>query len=674
MTIEKIKKRDGREVEFNEQKIKQAITKAAVATNKDNPNNIGKAITDLVISDLEDYYDKKEIISVEQVQDIVEFYLMKNYQQVAKSYILYREQHKNMRNTKKIFEDSINTIDKYVNNLDWKIKENSNMGYSLQGLNNHIASEVTSQYWLQKVYPQNIREKHVSGDLHIHDLGNLSVYCCGWDLKDILLNGFSGVERKVESGAPKHFGTALLQLVNFFYTLQGEAAGAQAVSNFDTLLAPFIAYDNLEYEEVKQAMQEFIFNLNVPTRVGFQTPFTNITMDLKVPDILADEPVIIGGEPKERTYKEFQDEVDMVNKAFAEVMLEGDKKGRIFSFPIPTYNITPDFDWENELLDPIWKMTAKYGTPYFSNFVNSDMDPSDVRSMCCRLRLDNRELRKKGGGLFGSNPMTGSIGVVTVNMPRIGYQAETKEEFIDKVLELMDLAKESLEIKRELLEKLTEGGLYPYSKFYLRSVKQRFDQYWKNHFNTIGLLGVNEALLNFMGKDIATSKGKEFAIKLMDVMRDRLQEYQEETGNIYNLEATPGEGTTYRFAKLDKEEFGTDIIFANQDRVISDDVEPYYTNSTQLPVGCTNDIFEALDLQDDLQKRYTGGTVLHGFLGEKMPSIESTKKLVKRIADNYELPYYSITPTFSVCPTHGYLPGAHEYCPKCDAESNYSEE
>ncbi|MBM7557304.1 anaerobic ribonucleoside-triphosphate reductase [Halanaerobacter jeridensis] len=1343
--INYIKKRNGDKVKFKKDKIKTAVLKAAKAVEMEN-EQMAEEVTNEVVSYLKIFYKEEGTPSVEQVQDLVEKTLIEDgYSDIAKAYILYRDQHSKIRNTKQLFDDALDAVSSYLDRSDWKVKENSNMGYSLQGLNNHISSEVTAQYWLQEIYPQEIREKHSAGDLHIHDLGNLSVYCCGWDLKDLLLNGFGGVSTKVESKPPKHFRTALMQSVNFLYTLQGEAAGAMAFSNFDTYLAPFIAYDDLSYEEVKQGMQEFIYNLNVPTRVGFQcmsedteiltpngwkkynevevgetiktfnieenkienskvnkvfrrhyegkmynltnriqdqlispkhrvvrkinntnryrlqtieevakmkspaitpitapndnqeiklsdeeikliawivtegsleqkgnwrrltiyqsrnknrakfdeiialldklgykytineggkslgdtvtqirfnaetsrailelfdrnnsincipqqllnmsqrqselfiktyikgdghegckitttdknisnelqqiiinsgngftvntreateignkkryiiriiehqdtyisdikevnydgiiwcpntdnetviarrngkvfitgnTPFTNITMDLNVPDNMKDEPIIVEGEPQDETYQEFQDEMDMLNRAFAEVMLEGDKKGRVFSFPIPTYNITPDFDWDNEVLDPVWEMTAKYGLPYFSNFVNSDMDPQDIRSMCCRLRIQNDELRKRGGGLFGSNPLTGcydektevmtkdgwkyfseltyedklftlaednqielhkpknifeydwegelyrfdhksldllvtpnhkmvyddantkergfvradefngnvhripkqgewqgierehfilpkiennwiagnynsklhykkealkinmdlwlkflgifisegctdneniakshgyrvtisqtkkkvrmkikklldempfnyriegkeyiicskqlwsylkqfgncynkyipkeikalssrqlkilfkwlmhgdghirplrgqakkrqmtyytaskqladdlqeiimkigyistisqrnrgamkirgstvntttqytvgiqqskhyrlrnrnidtenyngkvyccevenhtlmvrrngkttwcgnSVGVVTLNMPRIGYKADSKEEFIEQTYKLMDIAQESLEIKREVLENLTEQGLYPYSKFYLRNIKERFDEYWKNHFNTIGLNGMNEALENFMDQDISTPEGREFAVEVLKSMRDKLREYQEETGNIYNLEATPAEGTSYRFAKLDRERFGNDIICANQERVVENDADPYYTNSSQLPVDHTRDIFEAFQLQDPIQKLFTGGTVLHGFIGEKMPSIESTKKLVKRLAHNFELPYYSLTPTFSICPKHGYIAGEHEYCPKCDAEIGYEE-
>ncbi|ACL69858.1 ribonucleoside triphosphate reductase [Halothermothrix orenii] len=672
--VGKIKKRDGRLVPFKHEKIKNAVMKAAQAVGRNDVEEIGEEITREIISYLNIFFKDEGVPTVEQVQDLVEKVLIeKGYAETAKAYILYREQHAKLRNTKKLFSDAINTINRYLDKSDWKVNENSNMGFSLQGLNNHISSEITAQYWLQEIYPKEVREHHLNGDLHIHDLSNLSVYCCGWDLQDLLLTGFGGVSTKVESKPPKHFRTALGQIVNFFYTLQGEAAGAQAFANFDTYLAPFIYYDNLSYKDVKQAMQEFIYNMNVPTRVGFQTPFTNITMDLTPSPAIADQPAIIGGKPMDKTLGEFQKEMDMLNRAFAEVMLEGDAKGRVFSFPIPTYNITSDFNWDNPVLEPIWEMTAKYGIPYFSNFINSDMNPEDARSMCCRLRLDNRELRKRGGGLFGANPMTGSIGVVTINMPRIGYLSSNKEEFMQRVFHLMDIARKSLEIKRKVLEKLTESGLYPYSKFYLRDIKKRFDNYWQNHFNTIGLNGMNEAIINFIGKDIGSQKGREFALEIMDRMRERLVKYQEETGQLYNLEATPAEGTSYRFARLDKERF-SDIITANEERVRNENADPYYTNSTHLPVGYTDDIFTALKLQDPLQTRYTGGTVFHGFIGEKLPSTTSTKLLVRRIAENFKLPYYTITPTFSICPIHGYLPGEHEYCPKCDAEIGYKVE
>lgn len=545
---------------------------------------------------------------------------------------------------------NVNLVDSYLKQLDWKVNENSNMSYSIQGLNNYIASEISKQYWLNKIYPTEIKNAHVNGDIHIHDLNIISVYCVGWDLKDLLTEGFTGVKGKVESAPAKHFRTALGQVVNFMYTMQGEAAGAQAFSNFDTLLAPFIKYDNLDYKQVKQAIQEFVFNMNVPTRVGFQTPFTNITMDLTVPSYYADQSVIIGGEYMEATYKEFQNEMDMLNKAFFEVMMEGDNSGRVFTFPIPTYNITKDFDWDNKNIEGLWEMSAKYGIPYFSNFINSDMSPEDARSMCCRLRIDNRELEYRGGGLFGSNPLTGSVGVVTINLPKIAETSETKGEFLQKLAEKMELAKESLEIKRALLEDLTDKNLYPYTKFYLRDIKSRFGVYWKNHFSTIGLIGMNEACLNLLRDGIGSFRGKQFALEVMDFMRAKIVEFQKETGNNYNLEATPGEGTSYRLARLDKQKY------------------PYYTNSTQLPVNYTDDIFEVLDHQDDLQTKYTGGTVVHIYAGERIQSTETMKNLVKKICNGYRLPYFTFSPTFSTCPNHGYVAGEHFTCPECGAD------
>ena len=548
-------------------------------------------------------------------------------------------------------EDNIALIDNYLKQLDWKVRENSNMSYSIQGLNNYIASEVSKTYWLHKIYNEKIRNAHLSGDIHIHDLNIIAVYCVGWDLKDLLMEGFQGVKGKVESAPAKHFRTALGQVVNFMYTMQGEAAGAQAFSNFDTLLAPFIRYDKLSYEQVKQSMQEFVFNMNVPTRVGFQTPFTNITMDLTVPSYYADHPVIIGGELMEETYKEFQPEMDMLNKAFFEIMMEGDASGRVFSFPIPTYNITKDFDWDNENIKGLWEMTAKYGIPYFSNFINSDMSPEDARSMCCRLRIDNRELEYRGGGLFGSNPLTGSVGVVTINLPKLADNSKTKEEFLEKLAVQMETAKESLEIKRNLLEDLTDKNLYPYTKFYLRDIKARFGVYWKNHFSTIGLIGMNEACENLFGQNIGSKEGKQFALEVMDFMRAKIIEFQKETGNNYNLEATPGEGTSYRLAKLDKNH-----------------KYKYFTNSTQLPVNYSDDIFEVLEHQDDLQTKYTGGTVVHIFAGERITNMETMKNLVKKVCNNYKLPYFTFSPTFSTCPNHGYIAGEHFKCPECGAD------
>ena len=670
MVIRFIEKRDGKRVPFDEKKIRLAILKASKAVGRGDAEDIASEITAAVLSFLEIFYGEKGHPAVEQVQDLIEKVLIeKGYAEIAKAYILYREQHAKLRETERLLANATKMVNSYLDKMDWKVNENSNMSFSLQGLNNYIASEVTAQYWLNEIYSPVIREKHVSGDFHIHDLSNLSVYCCGWDLQDLLLQGFTGVPTKTVSGPARHFRTALGQMANFFYTMQGEAAGAQAFANFDTCLAPFVYYDGLSCKEVKQALQEFVFNLNVPTRVGFQTPFTNITMDLVPPRVMAGQKVIVAGELKEKTYGEFQAEMDMINHAFAEVMLEGDASGKVFPFPIPTYNITTDFDWEKECLEPIWEMTAKYGIPYFSNFINSDMDPQDARSMCCRLRLDNRELRKRGGGLFGSNPMTGSIGVVTLNMARTGFLASSREEFLDRVFDLMELAKESLETKRKVLERLTDHGLYPYSRFYLRNVKKGSGRYWNNHFNTIGVNGMNEAVLNFMGKDLSDPEGVAFAEWVMKAMRERMADFQEETGNLYNLEATPAEGTTYRFAKADKDLFGDRIICANETAYRERGADPYYTNSTQLPVGFTDDLFEALKLQNGLQSLYTGGTVFHCFLGERMPTGESTKILVRRIAERFEIPYYTITPTFSICPVHGYLSGEHEFCPICDREA-----
>ncbi|MEJ7554277.1 MAG: ribonucleoside triphosphate reductase, partial [Aquificaceae bacterium] len=563
--------------------------------------------------------------------------------------------------------ERVNLVERYINLEDWEVRENSNMTYSLQGLNFYITSQVSRTYWLERIYPRKIKEAHLRGDFHIHDLQVLSVYCVGWDLWDLLLNGFRGVPGKIESRPPKHFTSALGQVVNFLYTLQGESAGAQAFSNFDTLLAPFIRYDRLSYEQVKQAIQEFVYNLNIPTRTGFQAPFTNLTFDLKVSPIYKDQAVLIGGELKDVVYGEFQEEIDMLNRAFFEVMVEGDAKGRVFTFPIPTYNITRDFEWDDVKYDGLWKMTAKYGIPYFANFVNSEMKPEDIRSMCCRLRLDLSRLERKGGSFFGANPLTGSIGVVTINMPRLAYLSKSEEEFFQRLSELMDLAMESLEIKREVLEELTEKGLYPYSRFYLRDIKSRFGRYWKNHFSTIGLVGMNEACLNLFGVSIAEPEGRDFAIRVLDFMRGRLLEFQKKTGNNYNLEATPAESTAYRLAKLDKR-FFPDILVANEDNYRKG-AEPFYTNSTQLPVDYTDDPFLVLEHQEELQIRYTGGTVIHFFVGERIEDTEALKNFVRKVCERYRIPYFTITPTFSVCPNHGYLSGEYESCPYCGSKT-----
>jgi anaerobic ribonucleoside-triphosphate reductase len=655
-----IAKRDGTIVPFEAQKITNAVAKAGKAT-EEFEERVAQRLTLRVLNLAQQVFGEK-IPTVEEVQDIVEEVLLSStYRKTAKAYIIYRDQHAKMREITN--KASVDLVDQYLNRTDWRVNENSNMAFSLQGLNNYVSSEVSRVYWLNEIYSPKIREAHLHGDFHIHDLNLLSVYCVGWDLFDLLVEGFRGVWGKVESKPANHLRSALGQIVNFFYTLQGEAAGAQAFSNFDTLLAPFIRFDGLTYKGIKQALQEFVFNINVPTRVGFQTPFTNVTLDLTVPEYYRDQTVIVGGEPQNATYKDFQKEQDLFNKAFLEVMADGDARGRVFTFPIPTYNITKGFDWQNSVIQDLWEMTAKYGVPYFSNFVNSDMNPEDARSMCCRLRIDNRQLEKRGGGLFGSNPLTGSTGVVTINMPRIGYLSSSEDEFLDRLKGLMILAQESLETKRKILERFTEGGLYPYTKYYLRNVKKRFDEYWKNHFSTIGLVGMNEACQNFLGKTIGDAEGKEFAMRVLDFMRELLIDFQKETGNNYNLEATPAEGTSYSLAKIDKQRY-PDIISAGN----GDGSQSFYTNSTHLPVGFTDDVFEALDLQDGIQQKYTGGTVFHIYAGERITNPESVKSLVRKICENYHLPYFTFTPTFSVCPVHGYLDGEHEMCPKCGEE------
>lgn len=979
--ITKIKKRSGRTVGFKREKIERAIRKAFKAVGEKNGERV-KYLTDKVIEKLHRRFDGG-VPQVEEIQDTVEEILMRRgHTDVARAYILYRDLRARIRSVYSLV-DSDELMEKYLNKSDWRVKENSNMAYSLQGLNNHVASIISANYWLNKIYTSQIREAHTSGDFHIHDLQLLATYCAGWDLRDLLMRGFGGVTGKVECKPAKHLRTALGQLVNFFYTLQGEGAGAQAVSSFDTLLAPFVRADKLSYKEVKQALQEFVFNINIPTRVGFQcvsedtailtldgwrgheevkkgdiiktfnlktgmienqkvasvfkknykgsmyqvknriqdqlispghrvvrkrfnsqrvvlepieevlklkspfiipiagknsnkearvsdeqiklmawiisegtieqptkhrccyrvsiyqskiknrepyeeivdlldhfnlkysvyktaslgddvqqmrlnakssrkihqwfgtrenvhfvpgcllnlserqsrlfletylkadgfegskisttdlelldglqiiivnsgygftvlkrkptigkkdiyvlriirhqetyipkvkkvnyrgiiwcphtknetiiarragkvfitgnTPFTNVTLDLTTSPVWKDEAVIIGGKPQKTTYGDHYKERDMFNRAFAEVMLEGDAKGRVFTFPIPTYNITKDFDWENPNYNLIWEMTRKYGVPYFSNFINSDMRPEDVRSMCCRLRLSHRTLKKRGGGLFGANPLTGSLGVITINLPRIGFLAKDEKDYFAQLSHLMDLTREALLIKRSVLEQFTQDGLYPYSRVYLASVKERFGQYWKNHFSTVGLNGMNESLLNFMGKTIGSEEGKAFSLEVLEFMRQKLLIYQKETGEMFNLEATPAEGTSYRLAMLDKKLYPK-IICANEKAYQEQDAAPYYTNSTQLQVNHTDDLFEALDLQDELQTKYTGGTVFHAFLGESLDSAETVKRLVKKIADNYSLPYYTLTPTFSVCPQCGYQKGEHEKCPHC---------
>ena len=660
-----VRKRDGRLEPFDQERITTAIWKAAKAVGgKDREQS--KRIGDQVVAELKNRFGEDGCPTVEEIQDLVEKMLIENGRaQTAKAYILYRKQHQDMRELAALLSNA-DLVDQYLELEDWRVRENSNMSYSLQGLNNHLSSTVIAKYWISRIYPSSIAGAHFSGDMHIHDLGVLGAYCVGWDISDLLLSGFGGVHGKIESKPAKHFRTALGQIVNFFYTLQGEAAGAQAFSNFDTYLAPFIRYDHLGQKEVEQCLQEFFFNMNVPTRVGFQTPFTNLTLDLTVPEFMKNEGVLFNGKVTEDTYGDMAAEMEMFNLAFAEVMQQGDSKGRVFTFPIPTYNITKDFAWDTEVAQRVFEVTAKYGVPYFSNFVNSDMHPEDVRSMCCRLRIDNRELRKRGGGFFGANPLTGSIGVVTLNMPRVGYLSKDEDEFFQRLERLMETAKTSLEIKRKALEAFTENGLYPYSRRYLRHVNENHGKYWKNHFSTIGLVGINEAIVNLMGVNIASGEGMEFAVKTLTFMREKLVAFQQETGNIYNLEATPAEGTSYRLARIDKRRY-PEIIAANQRQVLAQHAEPFYTNSSQLPVDYEGDLFDALEHQEHLQTLYTGGTVFHIFLGERLHSWESAAELIKKVSSNSHLPYFTLTPTFSICPSHGYISGEHKQCPVCGA-------
>lgn len=659
-----VRKRDGRLEQFDQDRITSAVWKAVKAVGgKDREQ--AKLVSDQVLAELKNRFGEDGVPTVEEIQDLVEKTLIEGgHARTAKAYILYRKQHQDQRELAALLSDA-DLVDQYLEIEDWRVRENSNMSYSLQGLNNYLSSTVIAKYWITRIYPPNIADAHFSGDMHIHDLGVLGPYCVGWDLRDLLMSGFGGVPGKIESKPPKHFRTALGQIVNFFYTLQGEAAGAQAFSTFDTYLAPFIRRDQLSYKEVEQGLQEFFFNMNVPTRVGFQTPFTNITLDLTVPDFMKNEQVALDGQTVDLAYGNLQAEMDLFNSAFAEVMSQGDAKGRVFTFPIPTYNITRDFNWESPVCEKIFEVTAKYGVPYFSNFINSDMKPSDVRSMCCRLRIDNRELHKRGGGFFGANPLTGSIGVVTLNMPRLGYLATDEDDFMQRLESLMEVARDSLEIKRKVLESFTENGLYPYSRRYLRNVKEKSGHYWRNHFSTIGIVGMNEAVLNLFGVNIASGDGTAFAQRVLTFMRGKLLKFQEETDSIYNLEATPAEGTSYRLARIDRKKY-PDIVPANQNSVTVG-AEPFYTNSTQLPVDYEGDLFEALQHQDRLQTLYTGGTVFHIFLGERLHSWKAAAELIKKVAWSTHLPYFTLTPTFSICPTHGYVNGEHKKCPACGA-------
>ncbi len=656
-------KRNGTRAPFKQEKITWAIYKAAVAVGGDDFAK-AQALSDEVVAYISAHAEGGAA-DVEAIQDAVEKILIeRGHAKTAKAFILYREKRRSARESNALVGATIGMFSDYLDDKDWQIQENANTQKSINGMNNYVRETFTKQYWLHEVYPDEVRRAHTEGDMHIHDLGFFGPYCAGWDLRQLLTDGFGGVGGKVESSPAKHLRSFLGQIVNSTFTTQGETAGAQAWSSIDTYCAPFIRYDNLSKKQVKQALQEFIFNINVPTRVGFQCPFSNLTFDIRAPRTLKDEPVIVGGQMTGDRYGDFQAEMDLFNEAFCEVMLEGDAKGRVFTFPIPTINVTADFDWDSPVIDKFMEITCKYGIPYFSNYINSDLSPEDALSMCCRLRLDTKELRKRGGGLFGSNPLTGSIGVVTINLPRIAYKSKSKEEFFGRLWRMVQIAKNSLEIKRKVIETQTARGLYPYAAHYLRHVHERTGQYWYNHFNTIGIIGMNEACMNLFGPedDLTTARGQAFAIEVMDYLRAQMSEIQEETGHFYNLEASPAEGTSYRLARLDRAQY-PDILCAGTEET------PYYTNSTQLPVGYTEDIFETLDLQDELQSRYTGGTVLHLYLGERIPDIETAKALIRKVFTNYKLPYLSLTPTFSICPQHGYIQGEHFTCPECGGEA-----
>jgi len=651
--ISTIRKRDGKLVPYDNFKIANAIFKAAEAVGG-HDFGLALELSKKAEEQIADRFHSNSIPAVEELQDIVEQTLISNgHARVAKAYILYREQHRRYRDAENLLLDIQNTMDGYLRQKDWRVHENANVDYSLGGLIMHNNGAITANYWLENIYPHSISSAYRNGEIHIHDLSMFSGYCAGWSLRQLIAEGLGGVRNKISSAPPKHLSTLVQQMVNFLGVLQNEWAGAQAFSSFDTYLAPFVRVDNLTYDEVKQCIQSFIYGINTPSRWGSQAPFTNITLDWVVPEDMVNQPAIVGGKPLDETYGDFQNEMDMINKAFLEVLIEGDADGRGFAYPIPTYNITKNFNWDSENAELLFKMTGKYGTPYFQNFINSDLNPGDVRSMCCRLQLDKRELRKRGGGLFGADEFTGSIGVVTVNLPRIGYLSSSKEQFFSQLDHYMDIARDSLEIKRRVITRLMDEGLFPYTQRYLR--------HWNNHFSTIGLIGMNECTVNFLGKNLTDPEARTFAIEVLEHMRERLIVYQEETGHLYNLEATPGESTSYRLAKVDREKFSHMII--------PGDENPYYTNSSQLPVNSTDDIFEALDMQNKLQKMYTGGTVFHGFIGEAIEDTNSTKELVRAIAENYQVPYFTLSPTFSVCNRHGYLKGEQFACPNCGSET-----
>ena len=654
--IKSVVKRSGEIAPYDRKKIESAIGKAIHAVEKNLDPNRAASLTDLVEERLRLQMAGNRahsIPAIEEIQDIVESVLIENKEvEIAKAYILYRARHEAVRDTKNLMLDINKTMDGYLAQSDWRVNENANVNFSLGGLILHNSGTITANYWLNNIYSKEVADAHKHASFHIHDLSMFSGYCAGWSLRQLIQEGLGGVTDKITSKPAKHLSTLVNQIVNFLGILQNEWAGAQAFSSFDTYLAPFVKADNLSEQQVRQCIQSYVYGVNTPSRWGSQAPFTNITLDWTCPEDLKNKKAIVGGKEQDFTYGDCQEEMNTINRQFIKIMLEGDAEGRGFGYPIPTYNITKDFDWDSENAKLLFEMTSQYGTPYFQNFINSDLDPSDVRSMCCRLRLDKRELRKRGGGLFGSDEFTGSLGVVTINLPQIGYLAKTKEEFYKRLDYLMDLAKESLCVKRKVIQKLYDGGLFPYTKRYLKTLN--------NHFNTIGLCGMNECCLNFLGCDITTSKGKQFAEEILTHMRQRMSDYQEKTGELFNLEATPAESTSYRLARHDKEQY--------PDIITSGTTDPYYTNSSQLPVDYTTDIFEALDHQESLQTKYTGGTVFHTFVGEQIKDWKNCQNLVRTVFTNYKIPYLTISPVYSICPIHGYLSGEHFECPKCKAE------
>ena len=654
--LRSVVKRSGEIEAYNRKKIEKAINKAITAVEGSPNDEKAVFLTDKVEEKLKNIMASRyahSIPAIEEIQDVVELVLIEQQEaSLAKAYILYRAKREAVRDAESLMLNINSTMDGYLSQSDWRVKENANVNFSLGGLILHNSGTITANYWLKNIYTPAIAEAHITAAFHIHDLSMFSGYCAGWSLRQLIHEGLGGVPDKITSKPPKHLSTLIQQIVNFLGIMQNEWAGAQAFSSFDTYLAPFVKKDKMSEASVKQCLQSFVYGVNTPSRWGSQAPFTNITLDWVCPPDLANQKAVVGGKTQDFNYGDCQKEMDMINKLFIELMLEGDAAGRGFQYPIPTYNITSDFDWSSPNAKLLFEMTARYGTPYFQNFINSDLNPGDVRSMCCRLQLDKRELRKRGGGLFGSDEFTGSIGVVTINMPQIGYLSKTEKDYFDRLDYLMDIAKQSLEMKRKVIEKLLEGGLFPYTKRYLHHLN--------NHFSTIGICGMNESCLNFLGEDIVSPRGKAFAEKVLTYMRNRLADFQEETGSLFNLEATPAESTSYRLARHDKNQF--------PDIITSGDAEPYYTNSSQLPVAYTTDAFEALDHQESLQRKYTGGTVFHIFLGESIKDWESCRDLVKAVANNYRIPYFSVSPTFSICPVHGYLEGEHFECPYCKRE------